>query len=158
MIHIVGYQCIKGWPSDQLLASLLDLHERVFTGQTRDGVMAEMDYHHKRGLFLVNLALVDERVIGYKAGYERKPGHFYSWLGCVDPMHRGQGVADTLMRQQHDWCRQQGYQRVRTQTYNQWRGMLILNLKHGFDIIGTQQGTHGLIIVLEKSLLPGRET
>lgn len=148
----VDYQdCVDSLPAP-LLHSLLDLHGSVFAGQTRDEVKAEIAYQTERGLFLVNLALTDGRVIGYKAGYERKPGHFYSWLGCVDPTFRGRGVADTLMRRQHDWCRQRGYHTVRTQTYNQWRGMLILNLKHGFDIIGTQQGTHGLIIVLEKQL------
>ena len=32
--------------------------------------------------------------------------------------------------------------------------MLLLNLRHGFDIIGTMQGTRGLTIVLEKQLVP----
>lgn len=149
---LVDYQNFTGFPPAPLLASLLALHLNVFAGQTRDEVGAEMAYYMERGPFLVNLALIDNRVIGYKAGYERKPGHFYSWLGCVDPAFRGRGVAGTLMHRQHDWCSQQHYHTVRTQTYNQWRGMLILNLTHGFDIIGTQQGPHGLIIVLEKQL------
>lgn len=31
--------------------------------------------------------------------------------------------------------------------------MLILNLRHGFDIVGTMQGKHGLTIILEKQLV-----
>ncbi|MBC8155804.1 MAG: GNAT family N-acetyltransferase [Bacteroidetes bacterium] len=150
--QIIDYQHFTGFPPEPLLGSLLDLHLSVFAGQTRDEVGTEMAYHVESGPFLMNLALIGDRVIGYKAGYERKPDHFYSWLGCVDPAFRGRGVADMLMRRQHDWCSQQNYHTVRTQTYNRWRGMLILNLKHGFDIIGTQQGAHGLIIVLEKQL------
>ena len=56
------------------------------------------------------------------------------------------------MRQQHNWCRQNGYHTVRTQTYNQWRDMLVLNIKSGFDIVGTVQGTRGLVIVMEKKM------
>lgn len=151
-MNLIDYQYFVGLPSTPLLNSLLDLHLRVFTGQPRDEFVAELIYHHQRGPFLVDAALVDEQVVGYKIGYERKPGHFYSWLGCVDPTFRGRGIADALMRRQHDWCHEQGYHTIRTQTYNQWRGMLILNLKYGFDVIGTQRGAHGLIIVLEKQL------
>jgi hypothetical protein len=56
------------------------------------------------------------------------------------------------MRRQHDWCRQNGYRTIRTHTYNQWRSMLILNIRSGFDIIGTLSGKRGLTIVLEKTL------
>lgn len=92
------------------------------------------------------------QVVGCKLGYERKPGHYYSWLGGVHPSFRGQGIARELMLQQHAWCAQQGYHRIRTQTYNQWRAMLLLNLRVGFDIVGTVQGPRGLVIVLEKEL------
>ena len=48
--------------------------------------------------------------------------------------------------------REHGYHTVRTQTYNRWRQMLMLNLRFGFDIVGTMQGKRGLIIVMEKNL------
>ncbi len=56
------------------------------------------------------------------------------------------------MRQQHDWCRTQGYKTIQTKTYNQWRSMLLLNIRSGFTIVGTEPGRYGLKIVLEKSL------
>jgi hypothetical protein len=63
------------------------------------------------------------------------------------------GIASGLMSRQHDWCRAHGFAKVRTKTLNQWRNMLILNLKHGFEITETYPGTDGkLRIVLEKQL------
>ncbi len=152
MEPVTDYQTLTGLPAHPTLSSLLDLHLSVFTGQTREEILAELTYQDKRGPLVCTMALIDGRVIGYKIGYERKPGHFYSWLGCVDPGFRGQGIASRLISLQHDGCCQQGYHTVSTQTYNQWREMLILNLKHGFAIVGTKQGTHGLIILLEKRL------
>ncbi|TGD83032.1 GNAT family N-acetyltransferase [Hymenobacter wooponensis] len=113
---------------------------------------AELRYQQARSPVQVWLAESEGKLVGCKLGYERKPGHYYSWLGGVEPAFRGQGTAAELMRQQHAWCQQWGYQRIRTQTYNQWRGMLLLNLRVGFDIVGTMQGAHGLVIVLEKEL------
>jgi len=117
------------------------------------GLEADLRYQQQRGPVQAWLAYEGERLIGGKLGYERKPGHYYSWLGGVHPDFRSQGIAAELMRQQHAWCVAQGYRRIRTQTYNRWRAMLLLNLRHGFDITGTLQGSHGLTIVLEKELL-----
>lgn len=115
-------------------------------------LLADLRYQQERQPVQVWLALVDGHVVGCKLGYERKPGHYYSWLGGVHPDFRGQGVAAELMRRQHTWCQAQGYRHIRTHTYNRWRAMLLLNLRHGFDIIGTMQGPRGLTIVLEKEL------
>ena len=144
-------ELIEGLPLMPRLSSLIDLHQRVFTGQSSDELLSEMTYQLSRRLTTV-LAIDNDRVVGYKMGYERKPGQYYSWLGCVDSAYRGKGIASGLMQYQHDWSRSQGYATIRTQTYNQWRSMLLLNIRYGFDIIGTQQGTHGLLIVLEKKL------
>ena len=146
------YQFSSGLPDTPLLASLLDLHLRVFKGQTREEVLAELAYQDNRGPLLLIVALAGRLVVGYKIGYERKPGHFYSWLGCVAPESRGRGIATVLMRLQHDWCLREGYNTVSTQTYNRWREMLLLNIKHEFDIVGTKQGVHGLLILMEKRL------
>ena len=63
-------------------------------------------------------------------------------------------MATELLRRQHAWCQQAGYGRVRTHTYNKWRGMLLLNLRQGFDVIGTVQAARELLLVLEKRLGP----
>ncbi|ADB38858.1 GNAT family N-acetyltransferase [Spirosoma linguale] len=148
----VNYLLCQELPSEPHLTSLLALLEGIFSNQSAAEIQAELTYQASRTGLQIILALADGQVIGCKLGYERKPGQYYSWLGGVHPDFRSHGIASELMRRQHDWCRQEGYQTIRTQTYNQWRSMLILNLRHGFDITGTLQGKHGLTIVLEKRL------
>jgi len=41
---------------------------------------------------------------------------------------------------------------IRTQTRNTWRNMLILNLRNGFDIVGTFTEQGDTTILLEKRL------
>jgi GNAT superfamily N-acetyltransferase len=115
-------------------------------------VTADLAYQQARQPVQAWLTHSEGQLVGCKLGYERKPGQYYSWLGGVHPSFRGQGIARELMQQQHAWCVQQGYHRIRTQTYNHWRAMLLLNLRVGFDIVGTVQGPRGLVIVLEKEL------
>lgn len=136
-------------PEWQRLVALL---AAIFSPATPAEQAAELRYQQARGPVQVWLAETDGQLVGCKLGYERKPGHYYSWLGGVEAAFQGQGIATKLMDQQHTWCRQQGYRRIRTQTYNRWRAMLLLNLRHGFAIVGTLQGAHGLVIVLEKEL------
>ena len=105
------------------------------------------------------LALVthapDGEVAAFKVGFEDRPGRFYSWLGAVAPAHRRQGLGRTLMRRQHEWARREGYRTLRTNTKNQWRQMLILNLQEGFDVIGTFTDSLGEPkLILEKQLEP----
>lgn len=105
----------------------------------------------------IALARVGHRLVGFKIGYERKPGHFESWLGGVAPDQRGQGIASELMRRQHTWCRAHGYRIIRTLTTNRWRDMLILDLRHGFDIVGSYTDRRGEPrLILERRLIPGR--
>jgi GNAT superfamily N-acetyltransferase len=116
------------------------------------GLLADLRYQQQRQPVQAWLAYAGGQLVGCKLGYERQPGHYYSWLGGVHPDFRGRGLAADLLRRQHAWCQAQGYRAVRTHTYNRWRAMLLLNLRHGFDIIGTMQGPRGLTIVLEKQL------
>lgn len=130
-----------------LLAAVLETTEAE--------VAADLRYQQQRQPVQAWLALTaDGQLAGGKLGYERKPGHYYSWLGGVLPAYRGQGVATELLRQQHAWCQAQGYHHVRTHTYNRWRPMLLLNLRAGFDIVGAVQTARGLMLVLEKPLGP----
>ncbi len=148
----VHYELMDGLPVEPVLTSLIDHLATLFRNQSRAELLTDLTYQQERTGLHVILAFENERVVGCKLGYERKPDQFYSWLGGVHPDYRGQGIASELMHRQHDWCRQHNYHTVRTQTYNQWRSMLILNLRFGFDIVGTVQGSHGLTIVLEKKL------
>ncbi|MBO1582269.1 MULTISPECIES: hypothetical protein [Bacillus] len=57
------------------------------------------------------------------------------------------------MEQQHQFLREKGYRIIQTKTKNKWRNMLILNIKSGFDIIGTYTDEKGEPkIILQKNL------
>lgn len=146
------YREIEGLPGGAILESLLELHDRVFgTGQSQ--LLLQEAAGRPRLLTIV--ALRDGRVVGYKIGYERKPGHFYSWVGAVAPEFRRRGIGSELMRRQHTWCRARGYRTIRTKTKNKWKDMIILNLRHGFDIIGAYTDETGEPkLILEKRLGP----
>lgn len=128
--------------------SMCTLHSTIFKTQSPDSIEEELSARPK---FLILVALNDDRVVGYKIGYQDRKTRFYSWLGGVYPEYRGKGIASELMVRQHAWCKSQGYSVVRTQTKNTWRSMLILNLRHGFDVVGTYTDEKGEPkIILEK--------
>ncbi|WP_221568137.1 GNAT family N-acetyltransferase [Alkalihalobacillus sp. TS-13] len=135
-------------PDERTLDQLCALHNLVFS--SINGFLEELQTKHRPCI----LAVYDkETPIGYKIGYERKANHFYSWLGGVHPDQRGKGVGEELLIRQHDWCRKHGYKTIRTHTKNKWRSMLILNIKNGFDVIGTFTDEKGdPKIILEKQL------
>ncbi len=148
----IQYETATTLPPEPQFTELIGLLATVFTNQTTDAIRDDLLATANYPVLLVQLACSANRIIGCKLGYEREPGLFYSWLGCVDSNFRGHGIAAELMRQQHDWCRAKGYKTVQTKTYNQWRSMLLLNIRAGFAIVGTEPGRYGLKIVLEKSL------
>ena len=144
MIH---YELHTGQVPSHHLDALFALHFQLFSGDRREDLEAEVAAMTD---LLVLLALDQERLVGYKLGHQRKPGHFYSWLGGVHPDYRQQGIASTLMQRQHAWCFQHGYHTIRTQTMNRWRAMLLLNLRHGFDIVGLIVRAEPLLILEKK--------
>lgn len=127
---------------------ITDIHQKIF--QTKECLSEKIK---KKPSLVTNLAIHNDRIVGYKIGYELDCETFYSWLGGVDPHFRKQGIATKLMEEQHAYARKLGYRKVQTKTMNRWRSMLLLNIKSGFDVIQTiidENGIHK--IVLEKEL------
>jgi predicted GNAT superfamily acetyltransferase len=128
----------------------IKLHSQLF-GEKYTSEM-EVALKEKKSAALIT-ALDRNDLIGFKLGYELKPGTFYSWMGGVWEQHRGKGVATALMKVQHEWCTNHSYKKIRTKTKNKWRAMLILNIKNGFDVVGTYTDSLGEPkIILEKRL------
>lgn len=107
---------------------------------------------HKSHL-VFTLSIENEKVVGYKIGYPLDDKRFYSWMGAVAPEARNRGIATKLMSTQHNWAQSQGYQSIETKTMNRWRQMLLLNIRHGFDVKAVTIDEHGVEkILLRKQL------
>lgn len=131
--------------SDQI-ENLDRLSHQVFGNSKRDDLISRLQGRSA----LVQFAKVENQMVGFKAGYELIPKVFYSWLGGVLPEFRKLGIAQDLMAAQHEWCRKQGYELIQTKSQNQFPAMISLNLRNGFQIIGTEQGSSGLKVLMEK--------
>lgn len=139
---------IEGFPDSEVLKQILILHENIF--KDSDTLVSKAQSKSK---LLFTIGLEKGEVVGYKIGYELNPDCFYSWLGGVNENHRNKGIASKLMHQQHLYLKEKGYKNVQTKTKNSWRDMLILNIKNGFDVIGTNtDNSDDPKIILEKSL------
>ncbi|WP_316569127.1 GNAT family N-acetyltransferase [Neobacillus sp. YIM B06451] len=145
------YITTENIPSPEIMDAIQRLHNSIFGGN--DNLLAKMDGKPK---LLFNLALDGQKVVGYKIGYELDQTKFYSWLGGVHPAYRNHGIASTLMHQQHNYLKQNGYTSVQTKTMNKWHGMLILNIKSGFNIVETYTDKNARHkVILEKNLQDG---
>ncbi|MGE6256982.1 GNAT family N-acetyltransferase [Heyndrickxia sporothermodurans] len=144
----IDYLQFNSIPETEIMNEILRLHELIL-GHLNEMVMKI----ETKPQLLILVAMVDKKVVGYKIGYELDDEKFYSWLGGVDEQYRKHGIASKLMEIQHQYLREKNYKKVQTKTKNQWRNMLILNIKHGFDVIGTYTDDKGEPkIILEKKL------
>jgi predicted GNAT superfamily acetyltransferase len=145
----IDYSVIQPMPDGDTLHGILEVYREVFG--SRDDLIHKMK---EKPRLLVTVAKQEENVIGFKIGYELDSRTFYSWLGGVSEDYRKHGIASRLLTLQHQFLKENGYHIVQTKTMNKWRDMLILNIKHGFDVIETntdKKGRHK--IVLEKKLI-----
>ncbi len=149
--NTIYYSAFAGFPSGKLLEEFLELDGELF-----DEPFSESYFKNKLGDKSDILSLVaysNTKPIGFKIGYAKSDKTYYSWLGGVLPSFRKKGVASALMRMQHEQVKHMGYIEISTKTFNHFKLMLILNLKHGFDITGTHQHEKwGLQILLHKKL------
>ena len=135
-------------PDNRILEDIIKLHKSIL-GES-ENIINQMK---SKPQMLIDVALDGEKVIAYKIGYGLDNDKFYSWLGGVDANYRNYGVASKLMEKQHQHLKRNGYKIVQTKTMNKWRSMLILNIKNGFDVIGTYNDENGETkIILEKKL------
>jgi predicted GNAT superfamily acetyltransferase len=113
-------------------------------------------YLTDRLLRVIGLALVaargqDGALLGFKLGYARGEGTFYSWLGGIHPSIRRQGVGSRLMQLQHAWARERGYAFVETRTRTANNAMIVLNLQSGFRIVGYEDDGTGRPTVTQRA-------
>ncbi|MEM9886642.1 MAG: GNAT family N-acetyltransferase [Bacteroidota bacterium] len=88
---------------------------------------------------LILVAYEGKTLLGFKVGYEREKGSFYSWMGAVLPKHRRKGVAQALADYQEAWAIQQGYDTITFKTRNRLKAMLSFALNNGFYIFKVEE-------------------
>lgn len=145
----IKFMTYNGMPNVEVLHEILNLHTNVF-GKSDDliGRMKEKPKLH------IDIAYTNEIIVGYKIGYALNREQFYSWLGGVTIEYRNHGIATTLMELQYQHVLDSGYKIIQTHTKNKWRSMLLLNIKNGFDIIGTYTDKEGEPkIILERTMV-----
>ncbi len=153
----IEYRCFAGQPGAEVLDWLTDINQELFAfGETAEHLSALFRNHQK---VLICMAFESGRPVGFKVGFEDAPRSFESWRGGVVDTARRRGIAMELMRLQHSWCEENGFQVIKTTTNSSNVPMLILNLRNGFQIVGSFVNRRKLLKVLqEKWLLPGESS
>ncbi len=144
------YQTIEGIPSEDVLEQLHAVCYSIFdyhNEETFDQRLSE------KAMPCTILCYKESELIGFKLGYQLDPNTFYSWMGGVKPAFRERGIAKKLADMQLQWAKARGFIKIRTKSKNQFKPMMIFNLKQGFDIVGTEPGYQDQVkIIFEKTL------
>lgn len=110
-------------------------------------------YHHPD--ILVYEATINGMVVGFKVGYGKPKGIYYSAKGGVLPQYRRNGIATLLLDKMMLEAWKRGYHTFCYDTFpNQHKGMLILGLNKNFVITsaGWNKVHNDYHIRLEKDL------
>lgn len=144
------FEIIEGKPSEELLIKILGAYKSIFIDYKLE-FFKERILQKEDGLMV--LCFQQEKLIGFKIGYQYNKVTFYSWVGGVLPEYRKKGVARRLAKLQELKVKEKGYQKLRTKSMNRFKPMMILNLKNGFDIKSMYTNDLGQTkIVFEKLL------
>lgn len=85
---------------------------------------------------IVLRACIKDITIGFKVGYGKRNGIFYSAKGGVLPNYRRMGLAKKMLDEMLDASRLLGYSDFQYDTFpNMNKGMLIMGLNNGFSVI-----------------------
>ena len=103
---------------------------------------------------LVLVAYDKNTPVGFKIGYEREKGSFYTWMGGVLPKYRKHGVAKELAKKQEAWAKEQGYKLIKLKTRNKYKSMLQFAISSGFNITCVEEinDVENYRILLEKKI------
>lgn len=142
---------IEGDSVRALGGELLTLCETIFPGFAADYLIGRLGHIDAAAAVVARDG--SGRLVGFKLGYRRGAGLFYSWLGGIHPDVRRQGLARRLMTAQHDWARGRGYRSVETRTRASNNPMIILNLESGFNVAGFEVDRNGQPIVTQRLIL-----
>jgi GNAT superfamily N-acetyltransferase len=136
---------------DNIAKEIEKIYVEIFDDFNFKKFKNKFEYHSH---FLILLAHDDQKLVGFKIGFAIDANCFYSWVGGVLENYRGKGIATHLMKHQHEWARSRKYQIIETKTQNNFPEMIALNLKHGFEVVGTvKESSKALKMIMQKVIL-----
>ena len=144
------YASVNGHLKPEILIQVLALYAEIFKDADIEFFKQRLKENPK---FHIDLSYNEEKLIGFKIGYPYNSNTFYSWVGGVHSNFRYQGVASKLAQFQENYAKKEGFTKLRTKSMNQYKPMMILNLKNGFSITNIYTNSIGQTkIVFEKIL------
>ena len=147
----IEYQCLEGVPTGDILEWLTDINQKIFGFNEKPEHLTSL--FQSRQNVLVCLAFQGGRPVGFKVGFQDDRRSFESWRGGVLDEARRQGIAWELMRLQHNWCAEKGFRVIKTVTNSDNTAMLILNLRSGFEIVGSFVNRRRRLKILQEKYL-----
>jgi len=134
------------------LAEVVGLYNQIFR-PPRDEEHFARRYLGRHNV-LQMVARIKERPVGFLLGFELKPRVLFLWFLGVLASQRRQGIASQLLDALHEWARQNDYELVRCECFNQQRPMLHLALSQEYDIVGLRwDADHGdNLVLLQRTL------
>ena len=149
----VEYKCFSGQPSKEVLAWVTHINQEIFQFHETAERLSELFSSKQKVVIL--LAFEQGEPVGFKIGFEAEPWCLESWRGGVLPLSRRQGIATKLMEMQHQWCVENQMKTIKTVTNSDNTAMLILNLRHGFEIVGSYVNRRKRLKILQEKWLLG---
>lgn len=149
------YQMYNTLSNEKIKKQITELAQSVFSDFDENKIALKLKNKNNILILVVyeSTKVESSKIIGFKIGFETSNEVFYSWLGAIDPNYRNLGIGRELLKKQHKWCETMGYKFIETKTKNQWKEMLLLNIKSGFDVFGTEfDSKKELKILLRKKM------
>lgn len=130
------------WGEKVGLAGVVDIQGRI-PEFTRPYDMREYDRRlteERREVGLNLLVTLDEEPIGYLVSYSgdecKNEKELYLWMGAVVPEHRNKGIMSALLDLTEYWAIEMGYSNLLIKTFPEFKGMISLLKKYGFNHVG----------------------
>ena len=136
---------VEGMPAGETFCELVDLNLSIFPPSSKadpeksreDRARGLREHLEGRRHILTLLAYEGGQLVAFKLGFMERKYYFESWQGGVVAQMRRRGISSELMERQHAWCAAKGFRIITTITESENVPMTILNLRHGFRIVGT---------------------
>lgn len=131
---------------------LTTLYNEVFR-PPRDASFFQRRFLGRYNLVIL-IARLDDRPVGFAAGFELKPSTYYAWLCGVLPDFRNLGIASQLLHALQGWAAEHQYEFMRMECHNRHREIIRVAIDLEFDVAGVRWDSERQdnLIIFERAL------